>query len=195
MNPEQRKLTILKCLEHQGVCSYGELAESLEVSSMTVRRDIEDLSNQGMVIKVLGGAQRTNPVSDLYESQLVSRLSAKRKEKKAIAEEALQFVEPGETLFLDGSTTCLEFAKVLDEHRTRLTVITNSLLISQVLGQNGQNTVIVIGGQYESVSLSCVGSTAEDQVRQHFVDKVFLSTKKRLKLGNDPNTDAPLKAA
>src|SRR5689334_7671101 len=107
--PVHRRRFITESLERNGSCTYDQLAEALRVSSMTVRRDIDAMAREGLVIKTLGGVQRAAP-SDLLETDLRSRLQERRTEKRAIAQRALELVSGHRTLFLDGGTTCLEFA-------------------------------------------------------------------------------------
>lgn len=177
MNTAERQQHILDRLEHEGACSYDEFAASLGVSSMTVRRDLEELIRQGAVIKTVGGVQRAHAPSYLYETALHSRLAAQRQEKRSIARVALGLVKARQTIFLDGSSTCLEFARALAKEETPLTVVTNSALVCLELGKNSAITVAGIGGNYDANSLSFVGPHAEDWTKTLFVDLAFVGTK------------------
>lgn len=177
MSADERKQFILDRLEQGRACSYEEIAESLGVSTMTIRRDLEEPIRQGAVIKTVGGVQRAHAPSYLYETALHSRLAVHRDEKRAIARRALELVTPHSTLFIDGSTTCLELARVLAQERKGLTIVTNSALACLELGRNGGNTIVGIGGHYDSNSLCYVGSQAEDWAKTLFVDLAFVSTK------------------
>lgn len=177
MTPEQRRQTIADLLETGGAATYQELAARLDVSSMTVRRDVDKLATQRTVIKTLGGAQLATAPSDFYESQLTSRLSVHTSEKRAIARQALALIESGETVFLDGGTTCIELAKCVARNRRQVTVVTNSLLVCRELGAAGDNTIVVLGGQYDAPTFCCVGPTAEAQAAEFFANKAFFSTK------------------
>lgn len=177
MDANDRQTVILERLEVHGASTYQELTELLGVSNMTVRRDVDKLAAQGKAVKTLRGAQLAGAPADLYESRLRSRLSLHRPEKRAIAAAALSYVRPGETVFLDGSTTCLELAKRIGRERARVTVITNSILAAREAGSGRDNTVLMTGGQYDPASCSCVGSVCEAQLRQYFAARAFLSTK------------------
>jgi DeoR/GlpR family transcriptional regulator of sugar metabolism len=177
MVQEDRRGAVLAHLERQGACSYEELAERMQVSSMTIRRDIDKLARTRAVIKILGGAQRANAPSELYELQLASRLSSQNAEKQAIAAQALGVIKPGETIFLDGSTTCVELAKLLSRKVENLTVITNSFLISREISRNRNVTTLVIGGEYDRGTMCCAGASGEDQAKRFFVEKAFMSTR------------------
>lgn len=177
MTGAERRQLILDRLEHEGACSYEALAAQAKVSTMTIRRDLEDLIRQGAVIKTVGGVQRAQSPSYLYETALHSRLAVQRNEKRAIARCALGLIQPGQTLFLDGSSTCLELARLIAREKEGLTIVTNSALACLELGKNTRNTVVGIGGQYDTNSLSYVGPQAEDWAQSLFLDLAFIGTK------------------
>lgn len=172
-----RQQMILDRLERQGACGYQELAELLGVGTMTVRREVDRLAQQGLVIKTLGGAQRATAPEGHYETALQSRTAVNVAQKRAIAARALGLIEPGQTIFLDPSTTCLELAKLLARQGQGLTVVTNSALACLELGRNNAITVVGIGGQYDAASASFVGPASEEWAEQFLVDRAFVSTK------------------
>jgi DeoR/GlpR family transcriptional regulator of sugar metabolism len=177
MTPVDRRQFILDRLEQAGTCSYDELARASAVSTMTIRRDLEDMVREGRVIRTVGGVQRAQAPSYLYETDLHSRLGVQRDAKRAIARKALERIEGRPTLFLDGSTTCLELARLLAHERKGLTVVTNSVLVCMEMGKNPENSVTGIGGHFDANSLCYVGPQAEDWARTLFVDLAFVSTK------------------
>jgi len=144
---------------------------------MTIRRDVEMLSRQGTILKTVGGAQRLQAPLSLRETAVYSRLKVNRAEKRAIALRALELVTPHATIFIDGSTTCLELARGIAKEKNGLTIVTNSLLACLELGKSGANTIIGIGGQYDSNSLCHVGPKAEDYANELFLDIAFVGTK------------------
>lgn len=175
--PEDRLQLILDRLEKQAVCTYEELAEHFHVSTMTIRRDLYPLVEKGVLIKTVGGVQRAHAPSYLYETAVYSRLAAQRAEKRAIAVAALKLITSQTTIFIDGSTTCLELARYIAKESKGLTIITNSALACMELGKSGDNTIVGIGGQYDNNSLCFVGPQAEDVVKNLFVDLAFVGTK------------------
>jgi len=174
---EKRRQIILERLEQEGTCSYEELARHLGVSSMTARRDVDELARRGALIRITGGVQKAHAPSYLYETAVHSRLAVQRPSKQAIAKQALELVTSQHTLFLDGGTTCLELAKLLAKERKGLTIVTNSALACLELGKNNENVVVGIGGQFDANSLSYIGPQAEDWAKTLFVDLAFVSTK------------------
>jgi DeoR/GlpR family transcriptional regulator of sugar metabolism len=174
---EKRRQGIMELVERHGACSYEGLAEKFGVSTMTIRRDIEGLAREKLLVKTLRGTQKLKSASFLYESSLETRLAENLTEKRAIADAALPLIEGLTSLFLDGSTTCWEFAKVLTARATGLTIITNSALIAMEVGRNRALRVVCFGGDYDPDSLAFIGSTSEEAAGKYYVDMAFFSTK------------------
>ncbi len=177
MTANDRRQFVLDRLEQDGACSYDALAATLGVSSMTVRRDLGELIRRGAVIKSVGGVQRAHAPSYLYETALHSRLAVNRQEKRAIARAALGLIKAQQTVFLDGSSSCLELARALAKEKRAVTVVTNSALVCLELGKNSELSVVGIGGHYDANSLSYVGPQAEDWAKTLFFDLAFVGTK------------------
>lgn len=177
MGVKERQQKILTFLEGKTECSYQELEAFLQVSNMTVRRDVDRLVAEGEVVKTLGGMQKVNAAVNLYESSVLSRLLVCLDEKKLIAQEALRYIQPGETIYLDGSSTCLQLAKSLAKTMAGVTIITNSVITYLELVKGGNNTIICIGGQHDPVSFCMTGLSTEEEAQKYFVDKAFMSTK------------------
>jgi DeoR/GlpR family transcriptional regulator of sugar metabolism len=137
----------------------------------------DDLSLRESQYKITNGVQNISPTSSLYETSLFPRLSLNANEKRAIAEQAVNLIGTGETLFIDGSTTCIELAKVLAKQKKRLTIVTNSALICLELGHSSENMVIGVGGEFDPSSASFVGRMSEETVEEFYVDYAFFSTK------------------
>ena len=172
-----RRERILDQLDRQVRCSYQELAEHLQVSTMTIRRDVSELARSGEVIKTVGGVQRLRGPACLYEGPLQSRLSERPAEKQAIAREAARIAASHETIYMDGSSTCLELAKVIARQCAGLRIVTNSAMACLELARSDRNTIIAIGGQFDWGSLCFFGPSCEDAARQYHVDAAFVSTK------------------
>ena len=172
-----RQERIVELLEQRGACTYQELTELLDVSAMTVRRDVDQLASRGKVIKILGGVQKANAPEYFYETTLRSRLSEQGQEKSAIASQALELLSSAGTVFLDGSSTCLRLAGLIGRHCKGLTVVTNSPLVCLDVCRTNDNTVIEIGGRCDFDSMSFVGPETEAGAAKYFVDIAFVSTK------------------
>lgn len=174
---KSRHRHILEFLEAHGAGTYQELSAKFGVSTMTIRRDVDVLASEGKVIKTLGGVQNALAPSYFFETSLYSRIAKNRDAKREIAERAFRLIESGQTLFIDGSSTCLHLARLIAERCEGLTLITNSALTSLELGRTSKNMVVCLGGQFEKDTASFVGPTAEDAASKFFVDLAMVSTK------------------
>ncbi len=175
---DRRDEWLLDLLRVRGAEDYDTLAQSLGVSVMTVRRAVNRLAERGLVIKTLGGAQLAEGASSgLYESDLASRLTEHREEKRALACAMRAQLRRGETIFLDGSTTCLELAVVLRDVGPGYSFLTNSVVVGRELGRSRQHAVTMLGGQFDPASLCCVGPLCEEALNRMHFDKAVFSTK------------------
>ncbi len=174
-----RDQQILDYLEEKGVCTYKVLQELLGVSSMTVRRDVYRLAEKDQIIRIIGGAQQRSTASQfLQEASILARARLNRAEKKAIAKQAMaKIVKPEQTLFIDGSSTCIELARLIAASEFAITVITHSALIALKLSHSTKITVICLGGEYDAKSGCFGGRLTEENIRGYFVDVAFVSTK------------------
>ena len=177
MNPSERQLAIVEYLDGIGVCTYQDLARLLNVSEMTIRRDVDKLVRRGVIIKTLGGVQTASAAEHLYESPVQRRLPIHRPEKEQIAREALRQIQSQQTIFLDGGTTCLVLARRLAKRMRGVTVVTHSALVCLEFGQTVENALFCLGGQFDPTSACFTGPTAEEMARRFFVDIAFFSTK------------------
>jgi DeoR/GlpR family transcriptional regulator of sugar metabolism len=173
---KDRAAFILDLVDRQGSASYDALAELLQVSTMTVRRNCEDLFRLGKIIKTMGGIQQAHAPAYLYEDPVRARMATNREQKRQIAEKALELIPEGQTIFIDGGTTNLALAKLIADRRIGLTILTNSALICLELSK-GQNSIIGIGGEYDPMTLSFVGAHAEEMAKSFFVERAFFTTK------------------
>src|SRR5271165_469708 len=120
----QRWNELRALIRDHGVIRVEDLCRRLGVSAATVRRDLDQLERNGAVRRVHGGAVSVE--SRLDEPLFEDKTGLAAREKRRIAEAALAFVDPGDTIYLDGGSTVLELARLLRD-RSNLTVVTNSL--------------------------------------------------------------------
>lgn len=153
--------------------SLKDLAARLDVSLMTVHRDLDELERQGVLRKVRGGA--TPQPSSLFESNVRYRMTQALAEKQALARAALARIEPGQAILIDESTTGLALARLLGQ-RAPLTVITNSLLVMQELRGARDISLIVLGGDYWPRHEAFCGLACEAAVSALRADLLFMST-------------------
>jgi len=128
VNRTKRQEKIAEYLLQNSSVYVQELAKIFNVSSMTIHRDLDELEKQGILRKVRGGA--TAQPSSLFESDFRYRLDFARNAKLAIARFAIRYIEPGQAIMMDDSTTTLTLAELVKDIQP-LTVITNSFPIIQ----------------------------------------------------------------
>ncbi len=154
------------------VVKVDELAQRLKVSSATVRRDLDHLESLGEIRRVHGGAVGLE--SRLEEPLFDDKTAIAVAEKHRIAEAALTFISPGDTVYLDGGSTVLALARRLYD-RANLTVVTNSLRAALELASGGPR-LILIGGELRRLSQTLVGPLTRLLLDQLNVDKAFMGT-------------------
>ncbi len=150
----------------------AHLADSLGVSEATVRRDLQDLESRGLLNRIHGGAtldgiSRTEP---LFEDKQDSHPEA----KEAIALAALSLIDDGDRIYLDGGSTVLALARLLDRKR-HLIIVTNSLMAaSELMGT--EHRLILVGGEFRSLSRTLIGPLTAPVINSLRVDKAFMGT-------------------
>ena len=172
----QRQQGIFQHVEKMGIASLGELADMFGVSEFTIRRDIDYLARSRLLLKVKGGAQRIETPSHFREARLPNRMEINLAQKERIAERALAFIEPGDTLFLDGSSTIVCLARAMAGAVRDVTVLTNSILVSLELCEAADIRVIGLGGVFDRETFSYVGFDDDSAAAEPFhVEKAFFS--------------------
>jgi len=168
----RRHDNLRELIRGKGVLRIEEICRQLRVSPATVRRDLDELERNGAIRRVHGGAVSVE--SRLDEPLFDDKASIAAREKHRIAEAALPFVEPDDTIFLDGGSTVLEFARLLRE-RTNVTVVTNSLRAAHELAGRGPR-LIFIGGELRRLSQTMVGPLTRLVLQELHLDKAFMGT-------------------
>ena len=182
MLARQRQAKILERVREDGAVRVADLVRDLGVSDMTVRRDLEILDDRGLLEKVHGGATALEG-SALFEPTFAAKSSLQQSEKDAIARAAASLVEPGMAIALSAGTTTYALAQQLVDI-PRITVVTNSIRVTDVLHQSGRadQTIILTGG-VRTPSDALVGPFAVAAVRTVHVDLVFIGVH-----GMDPHS-------
>ncbi|MFW6063893.1 MAG: substrate-binding domain-containing protein, partial [Chloroflexota bacterium] len=145
----ERRQTILRLLREQPGIKVTHLAELLDVSTGTIRNDLNALEAQQQVKRVYGGAVLVEPVLDEYPwvgGQLLGRQDVENADaKQRIGRWAAEMVEEGDAIFMDASTTVQHMIPHLSQFR-RLTIVTNGLDTAGLLSQHSAHSVILVGG-------------------------------------------------
>lgn len=169
MLKEERQAIILQLLQENGKVVAAELSARLQVSEDTIRRDLADLSKQGRMQRVHGGAMPHSPAAVSY----TERLAQSPQSKAAIARAALEMIKDGQTIILDGGTTTQQIARLLPAGR-RVCVVTNSPLAAAELAHSESAEVIMIGGLLNKTEQVITGAAAVDAIRAIHADLCFL---------------------
>lgn len=185
--PEVRRHKILERLEAVGSVKVTDLASEFKVTTETIRRDLGKLGTQGVLVRTHGGAMLGSngldhradaATTDLSDTPIHYRLLRSRAAKEAIAQEAIRFVENGDVIGLDASTTALALAELLAASTWEsLVVVTNSVLAPLRLAKNVHITTVCTGGTVTPSRLSALGPLTVRTYTEYRVRKAFFSCK------------------
>ena len=190
--PYARKQRILEQLKTNDFVKTEQLARDLNVSYMTVYRDIMELEHNGEVVRVHGGAKSllqetehsdaensVGPLSAVLQAYgdltIEERFRKEVKYKQAIAKAAAEFVNDGDIIALDPSTTLLHMCPHLMEKE--IIVVTTSLSVALQFSASKSVTVIMCGGMVRRKSLNIVGPYLSSTLRHVNIDKCFVSSR------------------
>ncbi len=168
----ERQNWIRDIVHADGSTTVDHLVNALGVSKMTVHRDLDVLESSGVLRKVRGGA--TARRSSLFESDLPFRLNTAQQAKEAIGREAARFVEPGQAIMCDESTTALAALRHLDP-REAFTVITNCAMTTSYVTEQTGFRLIGLGGDYVARYQAFLGILCEQMIAGIYSDVLFAS--------------------
>ena len=174
MPPERRREQIVGYLSTHDRVGVGELSQILGVSEVTIRKDLDVLESQGLLLRIHGGAMASG--RGRLELHFTTCEREHREEKRRIAQAAAALVISGQSIFLDGSTTALQVARLLSD-RNDLTVVTNGLYTALELNFSAGITTIVVGGIMRHRSSSLVGNLNADLLLRLRVDIGFFGAR------------------
>jgi DeoR/GlpR family transcriptional regulator of sugar metabolism len=166
---EKRFNHILETLRENREVSFAELSVALNVSEDTIRRDIEILSGNGLLVKIRGGAMSRvhHPLS------FKERAALYKDDKEVIAYKAQTLITSGQTIFIDGGTSVYTLVSLLPTD-VKLTVITNNITIVPLLSDYQGVELIVLGGRYNKKSETVAGTQALKMVENFQADLYFM---------------------
>ena len=172
MQLQKRQNEILASVRARGACSIIELANQLNVSDETIRRNIKPLVKKGLVEKVHGGivlSQKQEP-----EPPFAKRMHEQVEAKQSISARVAEIIEDGDSIMLDTGSTTAYVARALAAHRN-LSVVTNCTEIARTLAREPSNRVHLCGGALRADDWATFGSAAIDFVRQFHANHAILS--------------------
>lgn len=171
MIADERRATILSLVRSNGVVSLRELVAATGTSEVTVRRDLRALEEDGLLDRRHGGAVVPGGLS--HEQSYRQKAQVAAAEKAAIGELAAELVHEGDAIVIGAGTTTQELARRLVSY-TDLTVVTNSLLVAEMLAPSRVD-VVLTGGSLRGSTYSLVGGSAEQSLAALRVQRTFLS--------------------
>ena len=169
--PAQRQSLIKDFLVKTGFVSIADLGAEFGVSEMTIRRDLDELQNQGLIQRTYGGAVSTEPT--FFEMSFQAKCSQCEEEKKRIGIAAANLIDDGQTILLDSGTTTDQITKnIKDKH---VTIISNALNIISEAMKSPNVEVMVAGGMLRKGLNYTMGPQTSDFMKTIRADVVFLA--------------------
>jgi len=167
----ERHQLILELLNRDGRVLVSELSNSLGISPITIRKDLDHLEAQHLLQRTHGGALPPS-TSTLIDPSVKEKEQQQTEEKRRIAAAAVGLVKEGQCVLLDSGTTVMAIARALRKF-SNLTIVTNAANVAAELSDTGFE-IILTGGTLRKNSLSLVGPLAEDVLKQIRADILFL---------------------
>lgn len=172
MDAENRKQKILDIIKADGSVKVTELSKIFDISEVTVRNDLADMENKGLLSRVHGGA--ISSYKPYYSMNMAQRLETNQSEKVDIADKVSNLIEPNDTIMLNsGTTTLLAFRKFPADYN--LNIVTNSIAIALEASSNPNYNVVLVGGSLNTKYQFSFGPDAINQLKNYHADKFILS--------------------
>ncbi|WP_321800653.1 DeoR/GlpR family DNA-binding transcription regulator [Caballeronia sp. J97] len=170
---EQRSDHILDMVGSRHFMSIGDLAKALDVSEMTIRRDVRDLADAGKVRTVYGGVASLENSGGVASYNAQTERTQHAEEKRRIALAASRLLSPGDVVILDSGTTVQQLAECLPAEGS-YTFICYSLNTINVLSKRDDTTVISLGGVLSPKSFTFSGPDAVQAMHRYRANKAFI---------------------
>lgn len=174
---DERRKKIKEILLREKSIKVSELSHHFNVSEETIRRDLNQLEEEGLIKKTYGGAILTEELQNAIMAiqPVQQRKFQFSKEKDIIARNAAKLVADKNTVILDAGSTTWCVSRYLNKYEG-IIVVTNSVDIAQECSKNDGMEIIVIGGKLIKKSMSLVGPQTEAELRNYNADIVFIGT-------------------
>ncbi|SMO50585.1 transcriptional repressor AgaR [Gracilimonas mengyeensis] len=167
----KRRDKIIQVLNESGSVTVDELSELFDVSSVTIRNDLDFFEKKGLIHRTYGGALLRNSV--YKDPSLEEKEKINANEKRRIGKYAAGLIKDGDAIILDSGTTTKEIAIRLKDKKN-ITVMTNAIYIAVELAGLSDVEVMLTGGVLRDKSYSIVGPEAENTLRNYYFDKLFI---------------------
>ena len=166
----ERQSRIIKLVNTHHRIEVSRLATLLDVSQVTIRKDLDHLEEEGLLTREHGYALIRNA------NDINTRMTLNYDKKLAIAQRAAEMVSNGETVMLESGSTCTLLAEQLAKSKKDVTIITNSAYIAIRIRELPIRKVILLGGEYQKEYQGMVGPLVRKCAKEFYVDKFFVGT-------------------
>jgi DeoR/GlpR family transcriptional regulator of sugar metabolism len=168
--PAQRREFIQEYLSEHKIAPISELGSILDVSEATIRRDLEWLENEGILLRTHGGAILNQNIQ--FESEYQQRAQLNVEYKSAIGKLAASLINPGEIVFVNSGTTTTQLIRHIEPGKN-ITIVTNNLFAAQG-GIDRDINLILLGGSFQQKSKSVSGRFATENLDQIYANQSFI---------------------
>ena len=172
MVADDRRKKILEILNKNGSVRVTELSKLFSISEVTIRTDLADMENKGLLTRVHGGAVIS--YKPYYSMSLNQRMSTNQEQKEIIAKKIADMVEDNDTIMLNSGTTTLLVFRAINPN-LNLSIVTNSISIALEGTTNPNFNIILLGGLINSKYQFTFGDDAIRQLKSYHADKLILS--------------------
>lgn len=172
MFAKERQYKITQLLHANGAVTVSDLVERFEVSIETVRRDLLQLEQQGALQRVHGGAVLLNEMMSI--SKLPQRIEENKDGKIQLCRTAASMVKDGDILYIDNGATAVYLAQELKVRFSKLTVVTNSQDVFNILSDKDGFSIILTGGHFMKEERAFYGYLTQETIKKLYVDKAFV---------------------
>lgn len=172
MFAKERQYQIVELLRANGAVTVSDLIERFDVSIETVRRDLLQLEKQGALQRVHGGAVLLGEMMPI--SELPKRIEENKDGKAELSETAASLVQEGDIIYIDNGATAVYFAQAIKARFSKLTVVTNSQDVFNILGSKDGFMLILTGGHFMKEERAFYGYLTQETIKKLYVDKAFV---------------------
>ncbi|GAB4041097.1 DeoR/GlpR family DNA-binding transcription regulator [Spirosoma jeollabukense] len=169
MNFQQRKRLIVQTVDERGSVEVSELADLLQTSEMTVRRDLVQLAASGLLYRTRGGAMKVSLATDTHRFAHKTAVNSERKDY--ICQRAANEIQEGDIIFMDCGSTVFRLCQFI--RNKRITVITNSLpIVAELISSDV--TINLVGGEVDKERQAVHGLIAEEHMARYRANRAFI---------------------
>lgn len=169
----ERLSKIIEMVNENNIITVDSLVKKLKVSTMTIRRDLEELNNDGAIIRIHGGAESILTKTSKNELSYIQKKKLRVDEKKAIAKVVASMINENETVYIGPGSTNEFVATYCTQKNIR--IVTNSLPVFNSFRELHDYEVSLVGGTFRERSGAFIGGIAVDSLKQLRTNKAFVS--------------------